>query len=183
MMPQRPRRLVAVLALALCPVIAQPALAAAASSKALRIEVERDEHLLRGWLKELPAGSGVVMVREEGELLLRFPLTMVFEPEANTITDDGAHALPLTATGHLLGRRKLLSAQIAVYADNIGGAGLNQTLTDQRARALADLLQKQGIAAQRLFPEGEGSARPIASNDTPEGRIENRRVEIRLRRR
>jgi outer membrane protein OmpA-like peptidoglycan-associated protein len=170
------------LVLALGPVAARTATQATVSPKALRIEVERDEHLLRGWLKDLPPGSGVVMVREEHELLLRFPLNMVFEPEAATILDDGPQSLPLTATGRLLKRRKQLSARIVVYSDNIGGSGLNQSLTDQRARVLADLLQKQGISAQRLSPEGAGSVQPIVSNDTPEGRIENRRVEIRLRR-
>ena len=153
-----------------------------ASAKAVHREVERDEALLRRWLKGLPAGSGVIMVREEGELLLRFPASLIFDPESTAVSGDAAQSLPLTALERLLKRRKKLSAQIVVYADNIGGANLNQSLTDQRAHALGDLLQAQGIDTRRLSTRGAGISEPIGSNDTPEGRIQNRRVEVQLRR-
>ena len=181
MMPQRSLRRIALLTglvLAACGGSA----VAAPTPKVLRLEVERDESLLRGWLKQLPAGSGVIMVRADGELLIRFPTALVFDPESTAVSDEAAQGVVLQATERLLKRRKQLSAQIAVYADNIGGANLNQGLTDQRAHAIADLLHDRGIDVRRLSGRGGGSDQPIASNETSEGRIENRRVEIRLRR-
>jgi outer membrane protein OmpA-like peptidoglycan-associated protein len=172
--------LASLLCLAIC--ATDVAAASAAPNKVLHREVERDEALMRGWLKSLPPGSGVIMVREEGELLLRFPANLVFDPESTAVSGEAAQSPPLAATERLLKRRKQLSAQIVVYADNIGGANLNQSLTDQRAHALADLLHEQGVSAQRITSQGAGSAEPVGSNDTPEGRIGNRRVEIRLRR-
>ena len=181
-MPQRSLGRVAIVAGLLMAVSGSAVSAMSSGAKAVHREVERDEALLRSWLKKLPAGSGVIMVREQGELLLRFPASLIFEPESTAVSADAAQSVPLTATERLLKRRKQLSAQIVVYADNIGGANLNQSLTDQRAHALGDLLHGNGIALQRLSTRGAGIAEPIGSNDTPEGRIENRRVEIRLRR-
>jgi outer membrane protein OmpA-like peptidoglycan-associated protein len=185
MMPQRVFRRVALLVSLVLSGYGSNAIAAPTvprTPKALRVEVERDEALLRGWLKQLPAGSGVIMVREEGELLLRFPASLVFDPEGTSVSVGAAQGVVLPATERLLKRRRQLTAQIAVYADNIGGANLNQSQSDRRAHAIADLLHEQGIDMQRLSTRGGGSNDPVASNDTPEGRIENRRVEIRLRR-
>ncbi len=191
MMPQRVFRRVALLVSlvlagngAIGSAIAAPAAHARASAPArvLRVEVERDEALLRGWLKQLPAGSGVIMVREDGELMIRFPASLVFDPESTTVSADAAQGALLRSAERLLKRRRQLTAQIVVYSDSIGGANLNQSLSDQRAHAIADHLHDQGIDTQRLSTRGGGSNEPVASNDTPEGRIQNRRVEIRLRR-
>jgi outer membrane protein OmpA-like peptidoglycan-associated protein len=186
MMPQRALGRVAVLTTLLLAstgtAIGSARSSANAAARTQHREVERDETMLRGWLKGLPAGSGVIMVREQGELLLRFPASLLFESDSNTLSADAAQAIPLAATEHLLKRRKQVSARILVYADNIGGANINQSLTDQRAHALGDLLHQHGINTQRLSTQGAGSAEPVGDNETPEGRIQNRRVEIQLRR-
>jgi flagellar motor protein MotB len=56
----------------------------------------------------------------------------------------------------------------------------NMELSFLRAKAVADLLVKNGIARERISVTGYGDARPIDTNDTPEGRARNRRVEVRL---
>lgn len=63
------------------------------------------------------------------------------------------------------------------HTDSSGGAAFNQSLSEKRARAVANLLvSKFGIDATRVSSVGYGEARPVASNDNPEGRATNRRV-------
>lgn len=64
------------------------------------------------------------------------------------------------------------------YADNSGVEAINIPLSTQRAQKVADFLVAHGVAGPQLVVKGLGSANPIASNDTPEGRAKNRRVEI-----
>jgi outer membrane protein OmpA-like peptidoglycan-associated protein len=68
--------------------------------------------------------------------------------------------------------------QVEGYTDNVGSEASNLKLSDQRAKAVRDFLESQGIASNRLTSVGKGPADPVASNDTAEGRAQNRRVEI-----
>jgi len=74
--------------------------------------------------------------------------------------------------GHLL--------EVAGYTDNTGEAGLNLALSQKRAEAVRDALIKYGADADMLVAKGYGQADPIASNDTVEGRLENRRIEYHV---
>ncbi len=66
------------------------------------------------------------------------------------------------------------------HADSIGNYVANWKLSDKRALAVKDYLITQGVAANRIVTTPYGSTIPIASNQTPEGRQRNRRVEIKL---
>jgi outer membrane protein OmpA-like peptidoglycan-associated protein len=57
---------------------------------------------------------------------------------------------------------------------------VNQRLSEQRANAVADYLQYQGVQRARMATRGYGKQFPIASNDSDMGRAQNRRVEIKL---
>ncbi|HEY6011784.1 MAG TPA: OmpA family protein [Nitrospirota bacterium] len=71
-----------------------------------------------------------------------------------------------------------VKAQIAGHTDNRGDAKKNKALSEARAKAVMDVaVSKFGIAADRLTAKGYGQDKPIASNATPEGREQNRRVE------
>ncbi len=70
---------------------------------------------------------------------------------------------------------------VAGYTDNTGDAAKNMTLSDSRAKSVKAYLVTKGIAGNRVGAKGYGSADPVASNDTPEGRAENRRIEIIVR--
>ncbi|MDO3720746.1 OmpA family protein [Marinobacter sp. chi1] len=70
------------------------------------------------------------------------------------------------------------NAQIEGHTDNVGSADYNQRLSQDRADAVRHYLTQQGIASQRLSTSGLGMDRPVANNDTPTGRQQNRRVEI-----
>lgn len=64
------------------------------------------------------------------------------------------------------------------FTDNTGSVQLNHNLSEQRAESVVNYLESQGIPASRLKAVGMGENDPIASNDTPEGRAQNRRVEM-----
>ena len=72
-----------------------------------------------------------------------------------------------------------LKLTIEGHTDNVGDAAANQTLSEQRAAAVAQYLETTyQIDASRLATKGYGATKPVASNDTPEGRQQNRRVEL-----
>ncbi len=72
-----------------------------------------------------------------------------------------------------------LKVEIQGHTDNIGSAAYNMQLSLRRAQAVADYLVKHGISPARLKVKGYGFTRPVASNDTPEGRALNRRVQLK----
>lgn len=67
---------------------------------------------------------------------------------------------------------------ITGYTDNTGKKELNQTLSEKRAKSVSDYLASQGVVSSRFTVQGFGDKDPVASNDTPDGRTQNRRVEI-----
>jgi outer membrane protein OmpA-like peptidoglycan-associated protein len=71
-----------------------------------------------------------------------------------------------------------LKLAVEGYTDTTGTAAFNQTLSEQRANAVRDYLIQQGLDAGTITAQGFGPANPVASNDTPQGRQQNRRVEI-----
>jgi OOP family OmpA-OmpF porin len=70
-----------------------------------------------------------------------------------------------------------LNVVIEGHTDNVGTAAYNKKLSQRRAEAVKQYLVEKGINANRITAEGFGFDRPIASNDTDEGRQQNRRVE------
>lgn len=66
------------------------------------------------------------------------------------------------------------------HTDSVGSDEYNQNLSERRAEAVRDYFVQQGIAAASVDARGFGKSEPIASNDTPEGRQQNRRVELIL---
>jgi len=70
--------------------------------------------------------------------------------------------------------------QVEGHTDSIGADAYNQDLSERRARAVRDYLVSKGVNGGRISAAGFGESRPISTNDTPEGRFLNRRVEVRF---
>lgn len=87
-------------------------------------------------------------------------------------------ALELNRLKNLLEENPALKIRINGHTDNVGSEADNLLLSKQRAKAVYDYLVQQGIGPERLQYEGYGENRPIATNETPEGRQENRRTEF-----
>lgn len=75
---------------------------------------------------------------------------------------------------------KNIAIQIEGYTDNIGDAAANKAISDARANTVMSYLLDKNVAADRLTAQGFGDANPVASNETPEGRAENRRIEFKI---
>ncbi len=68
--------------------------------------------------------------------------------------------------------------EISGHTDNTGSRKTNDRLSQQRADSVRDWLVGQGVAPDRITTKGYGPDKPIATNDTPEGRQKNRRIEF-----
>jgi outer membrane protein OmpA-like peptidoglycan-associated protein len=73
-----------------------------------------------------------------------------------------------------------IRVEIAGYTDNVGSAAINERLSQRRADAVKAWLVKRGIGARRMTTVGKGMRDPIAPNDVPEGRAQNRRIEFHV---
>jgi len=78
----------------------------------------------------------------------------------------------------ILKNNPLLSLEIGGHTDNTGSQSYNTTLSENRAGAVKEYFSNNGIESGRLTAKGFGFSQPVASNDTPEGRALNRRVEL-----
>jgi outer membrane protein OmpA-like peptidoglycan-associated protein len=77
----------------------------------------------------------------------------------------------------LLSENPSIHIELRGHTDNQGTIEYNQKLSEKRAKAVADYLVKRGIERSRINWVGFGKSAPVATNDTPEGRRQNRRVE------
>lgn len=101
--------------------------------------------------------------------------------ETNSYRLRGEHLSELDSLGKFLSRHPTLEVRITGHTDNTGTERHNRTLSVRRAEVVAEYLIAKGADDDRVVFEGMGSTQPIADNDTPEGRSQNRRVEILIR--
>ncbi len=80
----------------------------------------------------------------------------------------------------LLTENPSIKVELSGHTDNVGSDDSNQKLSENRAKAVVDYLIQKGIPAGRMIYKGYGEAQPIATNDTEEGRQENRRTEFKV---
>jgi OOP family OmpA-OmpF porin len=102
---------------------------------------------------------------------------VLFDTGKSSIKPEMAEELSQVAS--VMRRNPELKIEVQGHTDSVGNAGFNQNLSEKRARAVMNHLIGEGISAKRLQAKGLGETRPVASNDTPEGRAQNRRVELK----
>jgi outer membrane protein OmpA-like peptidoglycan-associated protein len=94
-------------------------------------------------------------------------------PESNKTVNDLSEILKAYPTSEV---------QLTGHTDNTGNPQNNQALSVDRANAVKTILVSDGVAAERIATQGFGQDRPVASNDTEEGRAQNRRTELTVTR-
>jgi outer membrane protein OmpA-like peptidoglycan-associated protein len=100
-----------------------------------------------------------------------------FDTGSDRIRPESSGTLKQIAA--MLNEHAGLNITIEGHTDNVGDAAANQTLSENRARAVTDaLVSTYGVDAERLQAVGLGDTKPAGSNTTPEGRQNNRRVEL-----
>jgi outer membrane protein OmpA-like peptidoglycan-associated protein len=131
-------------------------------------------------LKEQTAGSGVeIKPVDDGQaILVNLPNGVTFDTDSTVIKPGFRDTLDTLAAS----LNKYPNSLIDVYGhtDSTGSDAYNQTLSENRARVVADYLVSRGVNQARIRSTGFGKTQPVASNDTPEGRAANRRVEIKI---
>jgi outer membrane protein OmpA-like peptidoglycan-associated protein len=129
-------------------------------------------------LRERTAGTDVEVVRRGDDLILSMPSGITFATDSAAVQPQFRPTLDKVAD--VLGRYNQTYVDVYGHTDSTGSAAYNQTLSERRAESVADYLVSRGVRQERLATRGFGLTQPIASNDTPEGRAENRRVEIKI---
>ena len=118
-------------------------------------------------------------VRKDGNaLVINLPGGVTFASDSANITSSFYSAL--NGIAQSLNNYPETRIQVNGYTDNTGRDEHNQELSQRRANAVAQYLIAQGVSSNRIVANGFGSSNPIASNSTPEGRLQNRRVEVKI---
>lgn len=121
-----------------------------------------------------PAGAKVNAKGCEESLILR---GVYFSNDSSTLGVQDKLVLDSVA-GILKQRPNFNRIEVRGHTDSVGSDAYNQKLSERRAKAVMDYLIAAGVSARKLTSRGLGESQPIASNDTPEGRAENRRVTL-----
>lgn len=128
-------------------------------------------------LRLAPPDPNVVCQERVNSLLSQ--ANIVFESARSKILDESMPLLDQISTA--LGECPQIRFEISGHTDSIGDAGFNKMLSEARAGAVREyILEKTNLEANRLVAVGNGSERPIASNQTSTGRAQNRRIEIKI---
>ncbi|ARU55811.1 OmpA family protein [Oleiphilus messinensis] len=123
-------------------------------------------------------GTGVRVVRNGDQITLVMPGNVTFDTGKSDIRPQFLDVLGSVAV--VLKEFDETAIQVSGHTDSTGSLSFNQTLSEQRAFSVKNYLSAQGISSGRIHAAGYGPRQPVASNNTPEGREKNRRVELKL---
>ena len=137
-------------------------------------QAEKDKAALRARLQQQL--NTILETRDSARGLIMNMSDVLFEFGKYTLKPEAREKLA-KVSGILLAYPGL-TIEIDGYTDNIGSDEFNQTLSEERAGAVRDYLTSQGVPAGSITAKGFGKTNPVASNDTPQGRQQNRRVEL-----
>lgn len=121
-------------------------------------------------------GNDVSVVNTGSQLVVTMPQDILFAVDSATLRPDLRRDLQSVSAN--LQRYPDSTIRVIGHTDNTGSASYNQTLSERRASAVASELLASGVNPRRIVATGMGENQPVASNLTPEGRAQNRRVEI-----
>ena len=131
-------------------------------------------------LKEATAGTGVDVTEvDNGQaILVNLPDGVTFDVNSTAVKPQFRSTLDQIAQS----LQQYPNSLVDVYGhtDSTGSDAYNQTLSENRARAVGNYLSMRGVSAARLRTMGFGETQPVDTNDTEAGRARNRRVEIKI---
>lgn len=127
-------------------------------------------------LRQNMAGTGVDVQRQGDTIRLQAPESITFETNSAAIRPQFRQALSEVAAS--VQQYPNTVVRVEGHTDSTGAASYNQNLSVSRAESVTSELARQGVSYGRLQAVGYGESRPIATNETSEGRAQNRRVEI-----
>jgi outer membrane protein OmpA-like peptidoglycan-associated protein len=125
------------------------------------------------------SGTGVGVARQGDNLVLRMPSDVTFAVNQSNI--EPRFDATLADVANVLRQYDQSMVDIIGHTDSSGGDAINQPLSERRAVSVADALIRNGVQRERLYVAGNSARTPVVSNATPEGRAQNRRVEVLIR--
>ena len=125
------------------------------------------------------SGTGVGVARQGDNLVLRMPSDVTFATNQSNL--DSRFLPVLDDVARVLQEYDRSMVDVIGHTDASGGDAINQPLSERRASSVASYLMDHGVIRERLYVAGNSARTPIASNDTVEGKAQNRRVEILIR--
>lgn len=143
--------------------------AARSDARATELRMEKAREELERWAQLVETQRGLVITLSSGILFAT--------AEADILPAASGR---LDAVANLLMQTPERRVRVEGHTDNAGGNGYNQGLSQARADAVRAYLVTHGVSPSRVAAIGYGETHPIATNDTVEGRANNRRVEIVL---
>ncbi|MFT3974695.1 MAG: OmpA family protein [Amaricoccus sp.] len=122
------------------------------------------------------ADTGATVVNTGTTLVVTLPESVTFDTGSSRLHQDYVDEIAFIARS----LREYPNSIVTVvgHTDNVGSTKYNQALSERRAAAVAEVLTQNNVPATRIHVVGMGYHQPVASNDTPGGRAQNRRVEI-----
>lgn len=129
-------------------------------------------------LREKTADTGVDVIREGDNLLLRMPSGITFGYDSAAVQPQFQPTLNEVAS--ILAEYPKTYIDIYGHTDSDGPDAYNQGLSERRAQSVANYLSAHGILSARMATRGYGETQPIADNATESGKAANRRVEIKI---
>jgi outer membrane protein OmpA-like peptidoglycan-associated protein len=129
-------------------------------------------------LRQQLEGTGVSVTRIGNEILLNMPGNITFATDSADINASFYDVLKSV----VLVVEEFDKTLIVIdgHTDSTGSDVYNQQLSERRANSVAGFLRSSGVDSRRILAGGFGETQPIATNETPQGRAQNRRVEITL---
>ena len=129
-------------------------------------------------LRDRMAGTGVTVTRMGDNITLNMPSNITFALNSADLNQQFFNALD--GVSMVLKEYDKTVIEVAGHTDSSGSDQYHQALSERRAQAVAGYLGSHGVKTQRLITIGAGEAHPVASNDTEQGRSQNRRVELTI---
>lgn len=136
--------------------------------------MDRQEARLRAELDR----TGVSVTRVGDNITLNMPGNVTFATNSSDL--NAGFFDVLNSVGLVVNEFDKTIIEVAGHTDNVGTDTYNQQLSERRADTVATYLTTRSVRGDRIIEVGVGEARPVATNDTPEGRQTNRRVELTL---
>lgn len=103
-----------------------------------------------------------------------------FELDSATLTESSKTVLDSVAATLNSPANQAINVQIGGHTDVVGTEEYNVMLSQRRADAVREYMTSKGVSAERMRAQGFGTSQPVASNDSEEGRAQNRRVEFKI---
>lgn len=116
---------------------------------------------------------------QDGSLRVGLPSEVLFDFDSASLKPQFMSTLDEMA--RILNQDPRSTVTVIGHTDSTGSESYNMDLSRRRAQSVSSYLAQHGVDSNRLYAEGRGESQPRASNATPEGRAQNRRVELIIR--